>query len=151
MYYMGVSGGTSWRAVAGLRSPWTGRETLFTYDSQQDPRAVIDLMVVAGKLRRKWAAEGANLPALGYGQLGVCNDSTAVLELSAEGSISIYPLAHPLIEADGDEINDLLADLPADLFGEPDPQDVIRRIKATLPTHQTTQPFPKLIEALDKL
>ncbi|MFT5433332.1 MAG: hypothetical protein ACI9OJ_004038 [Myxococcota bacterium] len=85
MYYMGVSGGVSFRAVANERAPWTGRRIFRTYKASTDLETVVTLLVTGGELRQRWADEGAALPALGYGTLGVCNDSTAVMECAVEG------------------------------------------------------------------
>lgn len=90
-------------------------------------------MVTAGKLRRKWAEEGAGLPASGYGTLGVCNDSTTVLEYTAEGTVTIFPLAHPPSTAtQGDPIDNVLAALPSDVDGY-EPGEALDRMLLTLP------------------
>lgn len=133
MYYMGTSGGVSFRADATLRPEWTGERTAYTYDSAEDPDAVIELMVVAGRLRKYWTERGQGLPVAGYGQLGVCNDSTAVLEYSAEGTVTIFPLAQPGIDGAAQSVvEELLAGLPADTKGF-DEADALRRIAATMP------------------
>ncbi|MCK6575088.1 hypothetical protein L6V77_28800 [Myxococcota bacterium] len=155
MYYMGVSGGVSFRAVEGARPAWSGERTLYTYDSAVDPDAVVRLMVAAADLRRKWTTAGAGLPALGYGQLGVCNDSTAVLEHMAQGSVTIFPLAHPASDAtqgaDGDAIDRALAALPSDLAGF-DPTEAAARIRTTLPfADAASLPFPGLAAAVGAL
>lgn len=145
MYYMGVSGGVSFRAVESPRAPWTGERVLYTYDSADDPDAVVRLMDTAARLRRKWFAEGKDLPALGYGRLGVCNDSTAVLELAVEGTVTIFPLAHPPLDTPPrDAIDALLARLPSDLHAF-DPAEALTRIRTTLPFEDPSDlPFPTL-------
>ena len=145
MYYMGVSAGTSFRAVSNIRSPWTGERSRYTYSSDTQPDLVETLLVTAGELRRKWTAEAAGLPAGGYGALGVCNDSTGVLEMSVEGSASIFPFAHPVIadSPDNDAIDDLLARLPADIVGY-DSAEAFTRILSTLPFASVDDlPFPQ--------
>lgn len=143
-YYMGVSGGVSFRSAENLSVPWVGERTAYTYDSAVDPQGVVARMTLAARLRRVWTERGQGLPALGYGQLGVCNDSTAVLELDAEGTVSIYPLAHsPTQAAPTDQVDTLLAQLPYDL-GAPDPS-ALDRITRTLP--YVGEPLPQL-EAL---
>ncbi len=147
MYYMGVSGGVSFRAVDAHRAPWTGERVYYTYDSAEDADAVVQLMVAAARLRRVWTERGQGLPALGYGALGVCNDSTAVLEQIAEGTVTIFPLANPANpEPTGDLIDRTLAALPSDLAGF-DPADAARRIRATLPHTD----LPGLQAAVDAL
>ncbi|TNF25234.1 MAG: hypothetical protein EP329_23430 [Deltaproteobacteria bacterium] len=152
MYYMGVSGGVSWRAVAGLRSPWNGVVTRYTYDSAVDADQIVNLMVVAGELRKRWAEEGRSLPAEGYGVLGVCSDSSAVLELAAEGTVSIFPLAHGAVEAvEGDAVSNYLSALPSDIYGF-DEADALRRIRGTLPVGtMSPEPFPGLASDLGSL
>jgi hypothetical protein len=154
MYYMGVSGGVSFRAVESARPRWTGERTRFAYDSDTDRDTIVQLMVTAADLRRKWTQAGAALPALGYGQLGVCNDSTAVLEYTAEGAVTIFPLAHPASDAEqagGDAIDRALAALPADLAGF-EASDALRRIRETLSFEDPADlPFPGLTAQLARL
>ncbi|MCB9524446.1 MAG: hypothetical protein H6702_13895 [Myxococcales bacterium] len=146
MYYMGTDNGVSFRSVETLRPDWVGERTLYTYDSADDADRVVRLMTLAGRLRKVWTERGQGLPALGYGQLGVCNDSTAVLELEAEGSVSLYPLAQPGVEgAPQDQVDALLAQLPQDLAG-PD-ATALTRIGLTLP--YTGAPLPALAGLLE--
>ncbi len=136
MYYMGVSGGVSFRAVESSRAPWTGERVLYDYDSAQDADEVVKLFVTAARLRKVWTERGAGLPALGYGKLGVCNDSTAVIEQDLEGTVTIFPLAQPGVEgAPADVVDQLLAELPSDLDGF-DAADAAQRIRDTLPHTQ---------------
>ena len=154
MYYMGVSGGTSFRAVESARSRWSGERTLYAYDSDTDRDVIVQMMIAAGDLRRKWTGEGASLKALGYGQLGVCNDSTAVLEYVAEGTVTLFPLAHPASDAqqaNGDAIDRALAALPRDLAGF-EPGEALGRIRATMSFEDPTKlPFPGLAAQLGRL
>ena len=154
MFYMGVSGGVSFRAVSAPRPHWTGGRTLYTYDSAVNPDAVIQLMVTAARLRKQWTAEGQGLKALGYGQIGVCNDSTAVLEASAEQTVTIFPLAHPASDRTDPpktDIDRLLAGLPSDLAGF-DPADAARRIRSTLAFDPPgTLPFAGMADAVGRL
>lgn len=151
MFYMGVSGGVSFRAVESARAHWSGERTLYTYDSDTAPDAIVRLMVAAAELRRKWTAAGAGMPALGYGRLGVCNDSTAVLEHLAEGTVTIFPLAHPAEDAaqvGGDAVDRTLAALPSDLAGF-EAGEAMGRIRTTLAFAEPADlPFPGLIAQL---
>ncbi|MEZ4459886.1 MAG: hypothetical protein R3E66_09185 [bacterium] len=121
MYYMGVSNGTSFRAVSDLRPVWSGGRDLYTYSSAAGDAAKIrDIFVLAGELRQRWEDEGRGLPMGGYGQLGVCNDSTAVLELGVEEQVTIYPLVRREPGADEtDRVANLLRGLPNDAEGAP--------------------------------
>ncbi len=146
MYYMGVSGGVSFRAVEAHRAPWTGERTLYEYDSATDRDEIIRMFVTAARLRKVWTERGAGLPALGYGTLGVCNDSTAVIEQDLEGTVTIFPLANPGVDQPTDVIDQLLAELPSDL-ADLDPADAARRIRDTLPHTQ----LPGLEAAVQQL
>lgn len=146
MYYMGVSGGVSFRAVEAHRAPWTGERVLYTYDSVERRDDIVKLFVTAARLRKVWTERGAGLPALGYGTLGVCNDSTAVLEQDLEGTVTIFPLAQPGVEQAEDRVDQLLAELPSDLE-DMDPVDAARRIRDTLPHTQ----LPGLEAAVQQL
>ncbi|MEZ4473312.1 MAG: hypothetical protein R3F60_21495 [bacterium] len=134
MYYMGTSGGVSFRVQdQSLRPAWAGERTLYTYDSAVEPDVVVQLMTTAARLRRVWTERGQGLPVGGYGQLGVCNDSTAVLEYAAEQSITLFPLAHPPVEGTpADSIDAILAALPSDIAGF-EADDAIRRALLSIP------------------
>ena len=152
MYNMGVSAGVSFRAVGSVRSPWTGLRTRYTYDSAEDADAVVRLMTLGGQLRKKWVAAAAGLPAEGYGSLGVCTDSTAVLEYSEEQSVSIFPLAHSEDQYDdGDPVDAILQKLPKDAAGY-DHAEALERALATLPLDTLSAlPFPELSARLEAL
>ncbi|MGK0362566.1 MAG: hypothetical protein ACI9U2_004887 [Bradymonadia bacterium] len=144
MYYMGTSGGTSWRVQgASLRPDWAGETTLYTYDSAVEPDTVVAMMTTAARLRRVWAERGAGLPVNGYGRLGVCNDSTAVLEYSAEETITLFPLTSPPVEgAPAGIVDQILSKLPSDTQGFED-ADAIRRILASMPNVEDQVPHLK--------
>ena len=90
-------------------------------------------MTTAARLRRLWTERGQGLPVGGYGQLGVCNDSTAVLEYAAEETITLFPLAHPPVEgAPTDAVDAILAALPSDIQGF-EAGDAIRRALLSIP------------------
>jgi hypothetical protein len=153
MYYMGVSNGTSFRAVSDIRPLWSGGRDLVTYDSATgDAPKIKEIFELAGQLRKRWEAEGRGLPASGYGILGVCNDSTAVLELGIEEQVTIYPLVRqePAAE-DTSRLANLLRGLPNDL-DDADPADAAERIRNTLPFDSLQDmPFPQLRETVSRL
>jgi hypothetical protein len=144
MFYMGTSGGTSFRMQgASLRPDWAGETTLYTYDSAVDPDTVVGLMTTAARLRKLWVERGAGLPVNGYGRLGVCNDSTAILEYSVEESVSIFPLSHPPVEdAPANVIDEILSKLPTDIAGF-EPDEAIGRILTSIPAVEDQVPFLK--------
>jgi len=132
-FYMGTSGGASFRADASIRPDWAGERTLYSYDSDTDLETIIDIVVTAGKLRKVWTERGAGMPLGGYGLLGVCNDSTAVLEWAAEQTVTIFPLVQPGVAGEpATEVDELLAELPSDLSAF-DEADAIERLRLTMP------------------
>jgi hypothetical protein len=131
-FYMGIDDGTAFRAQSTVMRHWSGGHAVYTYDSNADTDKVVKLLSLGGALRKKWMLAGADKPALGYGTLGVCTDSTAILEYATEGTITLFPLAHPKIDAAIDDIDAILAKLPSDVEGF-DPADGLSRIKSTLP------------------
>lgn len=144
MYYMGTSGGTSWRVQgASLRPDWAGERTLYTYDSVDQADAIVQMMTTAARLRKLWVERGQGLPVGGYGALGVCNDSTAVIEYAVEETITIFPLAHPPVEGTpGNVIDEILSKLPSDTQGY-DPADAVQRILTSMPAVEDQVPFLK--------
>lgn len=153
MYYMGVSNGTSFRAVSDIRPVWSGGRDYYTYSSANgDAQTIKSLFETAGELRKRWEAEGRGLPMSGYGQLGVCNDSTAVLELAAEGDVTIYPLVRRAPnESDTSRIAELLRGLPNDLQLDND-ADQATRIRQTIPFQNLADmPFPELRAKVERL
>lgn len=153
MYYMGVSNGTSFRAVSDIRPVWSGGRDLHTYSSENgDAQKIKEIFETAAQLRKRWEAEGRGLPMSGYGQLGVCNDSTAVLELQAEELITIYPLVRREPNAeDTSNVANLLRGLPNDL-AQDDPQNAANRIRTTMPfADLADMPFPELRENVSRL
>lgn len=157
-FFMGIPGGTAFRADSSLLRPhsWSGERTRTTFSSDTDPERIVDLFVTAADLREKWYEAGRSLPSEGYGQLGVCNDSTAVLELKVEGTVSLFPLVHTPTDTPTDSIDALLAQIPSDLGGY-DHGEALDRIMSTLPFEGSAgldldeMPFPSLKRALEAL
>lgn len=156
MFYMGIPGGTAFRAHHTHRPSWSGERTILSRNSDQDLETVVQLFVTAGKLRKKWLAEGAGLPAQGYGKLGVCLDSTAVLEVATENTVSLFPLLHPAVDSPADEIDSLLAALPSDVAGTGN-DTALDRLLASQPFDPSkgvdleAMPFPTLKAELEAL
>jgi hypothetical protein len=150
-FYMGVDSGTAFRAQAGVPRAWSGGRVSYTIDAATNEADVLKLLSLAGDLRKKWQTAGASLPMLGYGRLGVCTDSTAILEHAVKGTITLFPLAHPVTDARADAIDRELAALPSDLgtldSTIPHRDDALRRIEATIPFERVSDvPFPAFRE-----
>ena len=157
-FYMGIPGGTAFRPDSSLLRPnsWSGERTLTSVSSEAHPEKIVDLFVTAAELRKKWHEAGQELPHEGYGVLGVCNDSTALLELKTEGTVSLFPLTQ---SGDGEEeelIDILLAELPNDLEGFSE-EEALDRIVDTMPFESSADmsveemPFPSLKRDLQSL
>ena len=75
--------------------------------------------------------------ANGYGFVGVCNDSNAVVELATKGTVSTFPLmrARALDAAPdlGDGLDQTIKALPNDGDGIVDAKDALRRAVAMQP------------------
>ncbi len=134
-FYMGVTDGTAFRAyVAAPRAVWQGGRAQYTYNSGTDNAKIVQVMQTASDLRFKWqtAAAAQNLPFEGYGTLGVCMDSAAVIEYNVESLITLFPLAHPQPTSLNDYIDTILSELPSDLQGFND-ADATSRIGTSTP------------------
>lgn len=153
MFYMGIPGGVGFRVPTTIRPAWVGGAVQHVYDSDADAdvEKVRAILSTASDLRQKWYFEGRDLPVEGYGQLGVCTDSTAILELVAEGTASLFPLAAPGSDGtDKDGIDQIIEALPYDL-GTPG-DDALNRIAATVAWENwDTAPIPSFIDQLRRM
>ena len=157
-FFMGIPGGTAFRPDASLLRPnsWSGERTTVEVHSDDDPERIVDLFVTAADLRAKWHEAGRTMPNEGYGLLGVCNDSTALLELKTEGTVTLFPLVHESTEDPQDGIDDLFQQLPNDLEGFDD-EEALDRIVQSMPFDGSQgldldrMPFPGLKAALQSL
>lgn len=151
-FYLGAfGGGTAFRAQSNLTRHWSGGRAQYTYDSATDADKVVKVLSLAGDLRKKWQAEGRSLPNDGYGTLGVCTDSTAVLEQAMEGKVTLFPLAHPKVTTPRDDLDRVLQKIPSDLAGF-EPGDATRRIRTSLPFDSLEEvPFPAVRASLGRL
>lgn len=150
-FYMGVGDGTAFRVQANIMRHWSGGHAVYTYDSDADVEKIVKLLSLGGQLRKKWITAGANEPGMGYGILGVCTDSTAILEYALQGSVTLFPLAHPKADAAADDIDGILAKLPTDVEGF-DNADAVRRIKSTLAFDSVDAiPFKPFVQELQQL
>lgn len=144
-FYMGVPAGIRFRVQDTITPEWDGGPTLsgrvlYAFDGESERDAVVETFDAAGALRKKWTLEGEGRPMDGYGQLGVCTDSVAVLEHQRTGQATLFPLLHPKPREVRDDIDRTLAALPSDGAGF-DPADALRRISLSLPTEPADSPF----------
>jgi hypothetical protein len=141
-FFLGVDGAGFFGATS-RRPAWTGMTTSsdVTITSLANGRALLDTLEASTtylqrtRVERETVAQG--MPADGYGYVGVCNDSNAVVELLTEGTISAFPLmrAAALDAAPdlGDGLDAAMKALPHDGDGIVDPHDALRRALAMQP------------------
>jgi hypothetical protein len=128
-FYLGVSG-TGFFPQTSDRAGWTGLRALYRISSENGGTPTIlkalDIARVYFKRNLYESSHvGKGLPADGYGMLGVCNDSTALLEYLYKGTISEYPLVRERALTAQSVLNDgldaALKMLPSDADSYPNP------------------------------
>lgn len=146
MFFLGIDG-AGFFAQTQVRPGWTGNVARDVTSDPEVARATLDAAArYLLRNRRERATVAQGMPADGYGFLGVCNDSNAVLELATRGTITTYPLlrAASLDQAAalGDGLDDLLARLPNDGDALPARADAALRILAMTPHPLGSPLFP---------
>lgn len=133
MFYLGVSG-VGYFAQVDERPAWTGLRPHYSHSSDNESsRVVIEKALKASgtyyrRILKESKLHANGMKADGYGYLGVCNDSNAVLEASShkdergQASLTVYPLLRS-IELDskpaiGDGLDHLINSFPNDSSGE---------------------------------
>jgi hypothetical protein len=153
---MGLTVGTKFNAWASTPRPtWSGGRAQYTYQSGTDDAKILQVISTAGDLRKKWinaALTPTQLPGMGYGIIGVCMDSSAVIEEVTEGQNTLFPLTHPKTTDANDYIDGILAQLPTDLQGF-DPNEALGRIATSMPMTdaQLQQEFPVAAQEMESL
>jgi len=163
-FFLGTEGGASFRPVSGMHRPrWAGERAEYTYSTKSHPEKVKETFAVAAALRARWSDEGAGKPLEGYGVLGVCTDSTSVIERIVEGrGPSLFPLARLAAPVDRTrepldlKLKDAIAALPRDVQEfEPGESDgpAIARIRTTMPmpASELKTRYPTLADQLRRL
>jgi hypothetical protein len=144
MFYLGTDG-AGFFGQASQRPGWTGMtasyDQVITATSGDSQRLMETFTVAATYLKRtriERTTIAAGMPVDGYGYVGVCNDSDAVIEKSVLGGIHAFPLMRAAnLDSDApalhDGLDDLIRDLPNDGDGIADTQDALRRAVAMQP------------------
>ena len=160
-YYQGTEGLNGWAALNDLDRPWqNGRcngsvryaPTVFRDQQLSD---AVDLCELMGAIHNSEASMD-NLHLGGYGAIGFCIDSTALLEYALTGQTNLFPLTlgglwrerlsaqlNALLEckmrpADQaiDRYERALEEMPQDLYHNSETrQDAKRRLLASQPSH----------------
>src|SRR5262249_40942731 len=114
LFYFGTDGTARWRADCSRAQPWIGRRVAHEYLGEE----VGEIVRLAGAISHAYAQKKQRHPDLalgGYYVLGVCNDSTALLELALQGHTTLYPLVRDLRYFRGaSEVDELARRLPRD-------------------------------------
>lgn len=144
MFYLGISG-AGFFGQSSQRPAWSGMVTTTDVDiaAGGDTEYLLDTVDAAATYLRRTRVErttvAQGMPADGYGFVGVCNDSNAILELATKGTVSAFPLlrAKSLDNTPdlGDGLDTTVKSLPNDGDGITDARDALRRAVAM-------QPFP---------
>lgn len=154
-FYMGVPAGIRFKVQDTITPEWdggpngTGRVE-YAFDAGSERAAVVQTFDDAGTLRRRWTVDGVGRPLDGYGQLGVCTDSTAYLEHRRTGKATLFPLLHPKPTEIVDDVDRAMAALPSDGAGF-DREDALRRIARSFPTLPAGSPFPAFADGMRAL
>ena len=170
-YYQGVEGLNGWAALNELNRPWqndrsNGTVAYPAHDiSGEQLGETLDLCELMGAVHNS-EAQFSHLHGGGYGALGFCIDSTALLEQAMTGQTNLFPLTlgdlwrqrlHRQLEqllsaglqVTDDSVNRYrlsLAQLPQDLFHSDQSRcEAQRRLTASQPKHS---PF-MLVRALN--
>jgi hypothetical protein len=144
MFFLGMFG-AGFFAQIDQRPAWSGMVTTtdITVDAAKgaDYDYLLKTVDLAAAYLRRIRVErttvAAGMPADGYGFLGVCNDSNAVIELATKGTVSTFPLLRAKqldAQADrGDGLDAAIKALPKDADGIANPRDALRRAVAMQP------------------
>lgn len=163
-YYQGTEGLNGWAAMNDLHRPWQNDRFNGTVNYPGEPLEgqslglALDLCDLMAAVHNSAAAEG-HLRTGGYGALGFCIDSTALLELAITGKSTLFPLTlggiwrerlrHQLdqlvargwrIKADHEDCVDryrqALEALPSDLMIQGvNCQPALQRLQSSQPSH----------------
>jgi len=143
MFYLGVSG-AGFFGQSSQRPAWTGMTTqsdVTIAGASADADYLLSTLDAAAAYLRRTRVErttvAAGMPADGYGFVGVCNDSNAILESKTKTTVSAFPLlrAKSLDAAArlNDGLDDTIIALPNDGDGISDQRDGLRRAAAMQP------------------
>jgi hypothetical protein len=143
MFYLGISGAGFW-GKTGIRAAWSGFVAHDVTDNRNMVRATLEAATTyfqRTRLERDTVAQG--MPIDGYGYVGVCNDSNAIIEKATRGTVTTYPLMRAkALDAAADLGDGLDADvksLPNDADVAESDEDIIRRVLLMTP-HELDSP-----------
>jgi len=140
MFYLGTSG-VGFFAQVDERPAWTGKRTAYAINSSDDAATILKTLDFTGRYYRRIRNESRSvaegMPANGYGYLGVCNDSNALLEKVDRNTVTTFPLMRAA-ELDSksrtsDGLDEILRGLPKDSQDFPRTEANLSRILEMTP------------------
>ncbi len=130
MFFLGMYG-AAFFGQTSVRPGWTGEIARDVTTDAQRVVATIDASArYLARNRVERVTVAAGLPADGYGFLGVCNDSNAVVERLTMGTVTTFPLlrARAADAALEDGLDEIVRGLPHDADDVLDRADVLARV-----------------------
>ncbi|MBA3457138.1 MAG: hypothetical protein H0T42_28905 [Deltaproteobacteria bacterium] len=142
-FYLGVSG-AGFFGQTSQRPAWSGMTTqsdVTISGAGADAEYLLSTLDAAATYLRRTRIErttvAAGMPADGYGFVGVCNDSNAILEAKTKNTVSAFPLLRAKSLDAAANLNDgldaTIKALPNDGDGIVDSRDALRRAVAMQP------------------
>ena len=150
-FFLAIDHKTSFRPTAWKRPSWTGSKKLRRFQGREALRAASAAAWVRRSLTEASAVN--NLSALRsgpYGQLGVCNDATALVEARMGIEASHWPLVRQrAVMASDDELLQVSDRIPYDT--NPETLPGLERVIHSIPFEPGQVPdlYPTLAEDLD--
>eukprot|EP00933_Yihiella_yeosuensis_P064996 TRINITY_DN68596_c0_g1_i1.p1 TRINITY_DN68596_c0_g1~~TRINITY_DN68596_c0_g1_i1.p1 ORF type:complete len:211 (+),score=19.64 TRINITY_DN68596_c0_g1_i1:1-633(+) len=90
-FYVAIDGLTCFHPDEDQDAPWAAKTSLADIYSHDDAIRAIRMCSIVAVTFNRLATE-FNLPSGGYGILGVCNDSSTLIDFALRGTTNSYPL-----------------------------------------------------------
>lgn len=150
-FFIGIEGLAGFRANCSKRPDWSGRKIANTYKGAD----VLKATQVAGEVRKHMVGQQEahpELPLKSYWTLGVCNDSSAFIEMAMTGKTTLWPLTRDPKYYEGEGlIPELSRKLPIDGRGG-EPVDLAARVQGSVAVEKLSDlHFPRLQSDLQSL
>ena len=150
-FFLGT-GGVGFFAQTDVRPLWTGMRAAYVKDSTKpgDQDVIFKALDAAhayyARIQTEKTSLARGLPADGYGYVGVCNDSTALLEFMSMKTVTEFPLMRAKsLESQpdlGDGIDEALRKLPKDGDVAPTRSNLYQRVLSMTPYGLESPYFP---------
>jgi len=90
-FYMAIEGMCGWHSNDNIDVPWTQAVSTTRVYDQEEALAAVRMSGILACAFNQIGTE-MNLPFGGYGVLGVCNDTAAIIDFAVRGETNMYPL-----------------------------------------------------------